>query len=100
MIASICRISQRVSQLVMPLRRRGEDEFQRPAERAQQHARDHLVVAPRVPDQRRAAAPEFQEIRKTHPRDAVGRVRTRAMPRETSVASFGATIRLVAVTPE
>ena len=57
---------------VMPLRRRGEDEFQRPAERAQQNARNHLVVAPCVPDQRRAAAPEFCQIGKTDPRDPLG----------------------------
>ena len=42
---------------VVALRRRSKYQFQRPAERAQQHAYDHLVVAPRVPDQRRAPAP-------------------------------------------
>ena len=46
-----------------------------------------------------AAAPEFQKIRKTHPRDAVGRVRPEPRRAE-HVASFGATMRLVAVTPE
>ena len=60
----------------MPLRRRGEHQFQRPAQRAQQQADDHLVVAPRMPDQGRAPAPQFQEIAHAHARDAVGRIGT------------------------
>src|SRR6202051_601039 len=66
---------------VVTLRRRGENQFQRPAERSQQHAGDHLVVAPRVPDQRRAAAPQSQQISDGHPRHAVGRIGTQ--PRRT-----------------
>ncbi len=69
---------------VMALRRRGEHQFQRPAERAQQHADDHLVVAPRVPDQRRAAAPQFQRDQRPSSARCRRARRDRAMPRETS----------------
>src|SRR5581483_6152666 len=58
----------------MALRGRGEDQLQRPAERPQQQACDHLVVAPRVPDQRRRPPPQPQQIAETHPRDTRGRI--------------------------
>src|SRR4030095_1482429 len=52
---------------VVALRRGVEHQFQGPAERPQQYADDHLVVAPRMPDQGATAAPQFHEVRNADP---------------------------------
>src|ERR1700741_1993504 len=60
---------------MMALRRRGEHKFQGPPQRTQNDARDHLVVAPRVPGQRPEPSPQFEKIEGAKPRKGVGPVR-------------------------